>query len=92
MLITARQFEVGQVVEGPVRDVWRSFAFIDIGAERDAKLELSELEDGFSGKSLKAVLFREELVQSRVLEVGQNGAIWLTRRSGSLSRPPRLSG
>eukprot|EP00435_Cladocopium_sp_Y103_P049901 s1906_g15.t1 len=87
---TDSRFEVGQVVQGFVRNVWRSFAFIDIGAERDARLELSELDDGFPGKSLKAVLYEHHTVRSRVLEVAAGGAIWLTRRSGSLTRPPRI--
>ncbi|CAJ1444152.1 unnamed protein product, partial [Effrenium voratum] len=80
----------GDVVKGRVRNVWRSFAFVDIGDERDARLELSELEDGFPGKSLKTVLYPGHALDVRVLEVAANGATWLTRRSGDLTRAARF--
>eukprot|EP00439_Symbiodinium_sp_Y106_P074975 s563_g14.t1 len=85
-----KSVQVGDLVSGFVRDVWRSFVFVDIGTERDARLELSEIEDGFPGRALKAIFIKQHRVSSRVLEVGENGAIFLTQRSGDLARPPRL--
>lgn len=86
--IPVSELEVGQEVDGMVR---RDFGFvgyfIDVGAEKNGLLEFEELVDGFPSKD--DYLRKGDFVTARVLETdGEN--IYLTRRTGDLTRPPRF--
>mmetsp|Transcript_10931 Transcript_10931/g.20593 ORF Transcript_10931/g.20593 Transcript_10931/m.20593 type:complete len:245 (+) Transcript_10931:44-778(+) len=85
-------FEIGQNVTGRVKAVQvkgASVAYVDIGAVKDAVLEYGEMEDGFP-KTLTPVKKGREIT-ARVLEYDREvDRIYLTLRSGDISRPPRL--
>ncbi|CAJ1397460.1 unnamed protein product [Effrenium voratum] len=84
---------IGQMVEGRVTYMnvrGASLAYVDIGAEKDAVLEYGEMEDGFPSKLTP--VRKGSKVETRVLEYDEDlDRLYLTRRSGSLSRPARLA-
>jgi len=88
--IPFEELNVGDVFEGSVKNRWRTVGvLVDIGAEKNGLLAIEEFEDGFPVGGNKFRL--NEHVQVRILEV-DNGKkeFFLTRRSGSLDRPPRF--
>ncbi|CAK8999368.1 unnamed protein product, partial [Durusdinium trenchii] len=86
-------FQVGETVKGRVNFMnvrGPSVAYVDIGAEKDAALEFGEMEDGFPAKLTP--VRKGQKVEARVLEYDLKAErIYLTRRSGDLARPRRLT-
>jgi len=79
-----QQLVQGEELRGSVKYRSERGFVIDVGAECTGLLEASEMRDGFpAGATLKL----GEEVAVRVL--GTEGGLFLTRRSGSLARPPR---
>lgn len=83
-----KELEVGRTLNGTI--AWfkePGSYFVDIGAKKKGILEVGETQDGFPPSGRKK---RNETVQVRVLEVAGE-KVYLTMRSGSLARPPRVT-
>jgi len=81
------ELQVGQSFDGKISKRWRTVGcFVDIGVENEGMLEVGEMRDGFlaEGNTYKA----GDEVKVRVLDV-TDGKLFLSMRSGDLSRPPR---
>mmetsp|Transcript_13399 Transcript_13399/g.27966 ORF Transcript_13399/g.27966 Transcript_13399/m.27966 type:complete len:244 (-) Transcript_13399:56-787(-) len=98
-LVTSRatplaDLEVGQSMKGKIARTYKTAGFfMDVGAERDGLLEIDEMQDGFPTRArwneLKKANGTE--VEVRVLDK-TDGKLYLTMRSGDLTRPPRRRG
>lgn len=76
-------FQPGEELQGTVRSVQPYGAFIDVGAERDGLVHISELRDGFVDK-VEDVVKEGQQVAVRVKEVDvEKGRLSLTMRSGA---------
>lgn len=76
-------FQPGEELQGTVRSVQPYGAFIDVGAERDGLVHISELRDGFVDK-VEDVVKEGQQVSVRVKEVDvEKGRLSLTMRSGA---------
>lgn len=74
-------FKPGEEIEGTVRTLQPYGAFVDVGAERDGLVHISELRDGFVEK-VEDVVQQGEKVAVRVKEVDTDrGRLSLTMRS-----------
>ena len=74
-------FQPGDELEGVVRSVQPYGAFIDVGAERDGLIHISELRDGFVEK-VEDVIKEGDKVTVRVKEVQvEQGRLSLTMRN-----------
>mmetsp|Transcript_122477 Transcript_122477/g.357626 ORF Transcript_122477/g.357626 Transcript_122477/m.357626 type:complete len:256 (-) Transcript_122477:9-776(-) len=85
--IPFKELQVGQTLDGAVVNRWRTVGcLVDVGAEKTGLLEVGEFRDGFprEGNAFR----RGDKVQVRVLDV-TDGKLFLTMRSGDLTRPPR---
>eukprot|EP00931_Biecheleriopsis_adriatica_P094634 TRINITY_DN68260_c0_g1_i1.p2 TRINITY_DN68260_c0_g1~~TRINITY_DN68260_c0_g1_i1.p2 ORF type:complete len:259 (-),score=44.52 TRINITY_DN68260_c0_g1_i1:129-869(-) len=84
---SVHKLKVGQQLFGKRRDLTRFGTYIDIGAERDAFLAAGEFRDGFPKE---AQFYCGERIPVRILRIEEDVAyprVWLTCRSGNLSRP-----
>merc|ERR1711972_1197634 len=71
---------------GTVLKTWLQHGvFVDVGAEKEAFLELGEYRDGFTGTN---DFKKGDPVSARVLDLHE-GKLFLTRRTGDLTRRPR---
>mmetsp|Transcript_6756 Transcript_6756/g.7644 ORF Transcript_6756/g.7644 Transcript_6756/m.7644 type:complete len:226 (-) Transcript_6756:21-698(-) len=89
--IPLSELKVGEEMDGRVKNVHRMFGwFVDIGAARDAFLELEEACDGFPVEGMKT--WRKGASMTvRILDVDLEGyAIKITKRTGPLDRPPQF--
>jgi len=81
------KYQVGQTVEGTVdRIFYPAGIFVDIGCERNGLLEWGELKDGYPTKD--ASFDEGRRIEARILS-NDGEAIFLTKRSGELERPPK---
>ena len=62
--------QVGNIVTGTVKAIIRSGAFIDIGAERDAYLRISEIKYGFVS-DINDELTRGQQIQVKILSIDE---------------------
>ncbi|MDQ7029950.1 MAG: S1 RNA-binding domain-containing protein [Ardenticatenia bacterium] len=80
--ISIQELEPGMELTGMVRNIQPFGAFVDIGAETDGLVHISELRDGFVEK-VEDVVQVGDMVTVRVKDVDvEQGRISLTMRSG----------
>jgi small subunit ribosomal protein S1 len=63
-----REMHVGDVLEGTVTTVTKYGAFVDVGAETDGLVHVSQLSDGYIGSPVE-VVSRGQLVQVRIQDI-----------------------
>jgi predicted RNA-binding protein with RPS1 domain len=82
-------FTAGEELQGTVRSVQPYGAFIDVGAERDGLVHISELKDGFVEK-VEDVVKEGDTVTVRVKDVDvESGRLSLTMRAPRPAREER---
>lgn len=82
-------FTAGEELQGTVRSVQPYGAFIDVGAERDGLVHISELKDGFVEK-VEDVVKEGDTVTVRIKDVDvESGRLSLTMRAPRPAREER---
>ena len=87
--IPLKDLKVGEEVDGRVKGRYRSMGwFVDIGAIKDAFMEFEECCEGFPPNKMFTWRNGDSLTV-RILELDDD-RVYLTKRGGSLERPPRF--
>ncbi len=71
-----KEFQIGEIVEGPVVRVLEFGAIVDIGGGRDGMIHVSELKQGFV-KNVTDVVKLGDVVRAKIVKV-ENGKIGLS--------------
>ena len=71
-----KEFEVGEIVEGPVIKLLDFGAIVDLGGARDGMIHISEIKDGFVEK-ITDVIKLGEVVKAKVIK-SEGGKIGLS--------------
>lgn len=71
-----REFEIGEIIEGPVIKILDFGAIVDLGGGRDGMVHISELKDGFV-EHVADVIKVGDLVRAKVVRA-ENGRIALS--------------
>ncbi len=71
-----KEFQIGEIVEGPVVRVLEFGAIVDIGGGRDGMVHVSELKQGFV-KNVTDVVKLGDVVRAKIVKV-ENGKIGLS--------------
>jgi polyribonucleotide nucleotidyltransferase len=71
------EYEVGEIIEGPVIKLLEVGAIIDLGGGKDGMVHVSEIKNGFV-KSPSDVLKVGDKVRAKVIRVEENGRIGLS--------------
>jgi polyribonucleotide nucleotidyltransferase len=71
------EYEVGEIIEGPIIKLLEVGAIVDLGGGKDGMVHVSEIKNGFV-KSPSDVLKVGEKVRAKVIRVDENGRIGLS--------------
>jgi len=74
-----REFQIGEIVIGPVIKILEFGAIVDLGAGKDGMIHISELKDGFVEK-VEDVLKIGDMVKAKIVKV-ENGRIGLSLKA-----------
>jgi polyribonucleotide nucleotidyltransferase len=72
-----KEYEVGEIVEGPIIKLLDFGAIIDLGGGRDGMIHISEVKNGFVNK-ITDVLKIGLVVKAKVIKVDENGKMGLS--------------
>lgn len=75
----AREFEIGEIVEGPISRILEFGAIVDLGGGRDGMVHVSELKNGFV-KNVTDVVKEGQVVKAKIIKV-DNGKIGLSMKA-----------
>ncbi len=75
----AREFKVGEIVEGNIIKTIEVGAIVDLGAGRDGMIHISELKNGFV-KKVEDVVKVGDFVRAKIIRVGDDGRIGLSMK------------
>lgn len=81
-----KEFEIGEVVEGPIIKLLEFGAIVDLGGGRDGMIHISEVKNGFVNK-ITDVLKQGQVVKAKVVKVDENGKIGLSIKALSNGNP-----
>jgi polyribonucleotide nucleotidyltransferase len=73
----AREFKVGEIVEGNVIKIIEVGAIVDLGGGKDGMIHISELKNGYV-KKVEDVLKVGDFVRAKIIRVGDDGRIGLS--------------
>lgn len=71
-----REFEIGEVIEGPITQIFDFGAIVDLGGGKDGMIHVSELKEGFVNHPTEVVKVGQT-VKAKVIRV-ENGKIGLS--------------
>jgi polyribonucleotide nucleotidyltransferase len=71
-----RDFEIGEIIEGPVIKILEFGAIVDLGGGRDGMIHISELKEGFVEK-VQDVIKLGDMVKAKIIKM-ENGKIGLS--------------
>ncbi len=74
-----REFQIGEVVEGPVIKVLEFGAIVDLGGGKDGMIHVSELKDGFVEKA-EDILKVGDFVRVKIIKM-ENGRLGLSLKA-----------
>ncbi len=74
-----KEFEIGEIVEGPVVKILEFGAIVDLGGGKDGMIHVSELKEGFV-KKVEDVVKIGDFVRAKVIKL-ENGKIGLSIRA-----------
>ncbi len=80
-----KEYEVGEVVEGPIIKLLEFGAIVDLGGDRDGMIHISEVKNGFVNK-ITDVLKQGQVVKAKVIKVDENGKIGLSIKALSTTK------
>lgn len=72
-----KEYEVGEIIEGPVIKLLDFGAIVDLGGGRDGMIHISEVKNGYVNK-ITDVLKMGQMVKAKVVKVDENGKIGLS--------------
>jgi len=75
-----REYEIGDIVEGPVIKIMDFGAIVDLGGGRDGMIHVSELKEGFVQK-VEDVVRLGDRVRAKVIRADTDGRIGLSLRN-----------
>lgn len=76
-----REFEIGEIVSGPIIKIFEFGAIVDLGGGKDGMIHVSELADGFV-KRVEDVVKLGDVVTAKVVKVDrENGKIGLSLKA-----------
>ena len=73
----AREFKVGEVVEGNIVKIIEVGAIVDLGGGKDGMIHVSELKNGYV-KKVEDVVKVGDFVRAKIIRVGDDGRIGLS--------------
>ncbi len=73
----AREFKVGEIVEGTIVKIIEVGAIVDLGGGKDGMVHVSELKDGYV-KKVEDVVKMGDFVRAKIIRVGDDGRIGLS--------------
>ncbi|MEK7549041.1 MAG: S1 RNA-binding domain-containing protein, partial [Patescibacteria group bacterium] len=76
-----RQFQIGELIEGPVIKILEFGAIVDLGGGKDGMIHVSELKEGFV-KKVEDVVKIGDIVKVKVVKV-ENGKIGLSLKQAT---------
>lgn len=76
-----KEFQVGEVVEGPIIKILEFGAIVDLGGGKDGMIHVSELKEGFV-KKVEEVVHVGDVVRAKIVKV-DNGRIGLSLKAMS---------
>ncbi len=74
-----REFQIGEIVEGPVIKILEFGAIVDLGGGNDGMIHVSELKDGFVEK-VEDVLKLGDFVRVKIIKI-ENGRLGLSLKA-----------
>ncbi|MEZ4156640.1 MAG: polyribonucleotide nucleotidyltransferase [Candidatus Paceibacterota bacterium] len=75
----AREFQVGEIIEGPISRILEFGAIVDFGGGRDGMIHVSELKNGFV-KNVTDVVKEGQVVKAKIIKV-EGGKIGLSMKA-----------
>jgi len=81
-----KEFEIGEIIEGPIIKLLDFGAIVDLGGGRDGMIHISEVKNGFVQK-ITDVLKDGQIVRAKVVKVDENGKIGLSIKALSSENP-----
>lgn len=81
-----KEYEIGEIVEGPIVKLLDFGAIVDLGGGRDGMIHISEVKNGFVNK-ITDVLKMDQVVKAKVVKVDENGKIGLSIKALSSGNP-----
>jgi polyribonucleotide nucleotidyltransferase len=81
-----KEYEVGEVVEGPIIKLLDFGAIVDLGGGRDGMIHISEVKNGYVNK-ITDVLKAGQTVKAKVVKVDESGKIGLSIKALSNGNP-----
>ena len=75
----AREFKVGEIVEGNIVKIIEVGAIMDLGGGKDGMIHVSELKQGFV-KNVEDVVKMGDFVRAKIIRVGDDGRIGLSMK------------
>jgi len=72
-----KEYEVGEIIEGPVIKLLDFGAIVDLGGGRDGMIHISEVKNGYVNK-ITDVLKMGQIIKAKVVKVDENGKIGLS--------------
>lgn len=73
----AREFKVGEIVEGNIVKIIEVGAIVDLGGGKDGMVHISELKEGYV-KKVEDVVKVGDFVRAKIIRVGDDGRIGLS--------------
>ena len=74
-----RQFQIGEIMEGPIIKILEFGAIVDLGGGKDGMIHISELKEGFV-KKVEDVVKIGDIVKAKVIK-SENGKIGLSLKA-----------
>jgi polyribonucleotide nucleotidyltransferase len=73
-----REFEIGEIIEGPIIKILEFGAIVDLGGDKDGMIHVSELKEGFV-KKVEDVVKLGDTVRAKIIKF-DNGKIGLSMK------------
>ncbi len=86
-----KEYEIGEIVEGPIIKLLEFGAIVDLGGGRDGMIHISEVKSGFVNK-ITDVLKQGQTVKAKVIKVDENGKIGLSIKALSTTKDQIANG